>query len=46
MPNGEWRFFDENGVIMQKGKYLNNLEDGFWQLFDEDGNLKVKQDKK
>jgi antitoxin component YwqK of YwqJK toxin-antitoxin module len=43
---GEWSFFNENGKLVEKTYYKNDLENGDYEIYDVDGYLEVKGTKK
>lgn len=36
---GEWKFFWDNGKILEEGKYKNWVKDGTWKRYQEDGTV-------
>lgn len=36
---GLWRYFHENMVAKEEGRFKNDKKDGYWKTFDEAGNL-------
>lgn len=35
---GKWVFYDRNGKLLRKGKYVNNKKNGKWKFYYENGN--------
>lgn len=36
---GEWKFFWDNGKLLEEGKYKNWVKDGTWKRYQEDGTV-------
>lgn len=41
--NGEWKFYNENGKMIEIGNYLNDGKDGKWIYYYDNGQLKKEQ---
>ena len=39
-PNGEWKFYNENGKVVEIGTYLNDSKDGRWIYYHDNGVVK------
>ncbi|MNT41443.1 MORN repeat variant [compost metagenome] len=37
--NGPWRWYDENGALLENGEFKNGDKTGQWKFYDEKGNL-------
>jgi antitoxin component YwqK of YwqJK toxin-antitoxin module len=36
---GEWKWYRENGKLMQTGSFDNEIKTGLWKRYREDGDL-------
>ena len=36
---GDWKWYRENGKLMQTGSFDNEIKTGLWTRYQEDGNL-------
>ncbi len=41
---GEWRFFRQDGTLMQIGNLLHNEKHGLWIRYDDDGNETYREE--
>jgi TonB family protein len=39
IKDGEFKFFDDNGLLEVKGRYSNNVMSGIWTFYDKDGSI-------
>jgi len=39
IKDGEFKFFDNKGLIQAKGKYSKNVMSGIWRFYDKKGNI-------
>jgi len=41
--HGYWEFYNTNGKLWSKGKYINGNQDGYWEFYNTNGKLESKE---